>query len=82
MTWIAHEFEHLIEQLEGVDLRDLAHRRQGVWHSGDEMFETERAIRAGVQVMHEMREGPGRPAALAEHTARVAVEPPALRLVR
>jgi hypothetical protein len=53
--WLAHEFEHLIEQLEGVELRDLERRRQGVWHSADETFETERAIRVGRTVADEVR---------------------------
>lgn len=53
--WLAHEFEHLIEQLDGVEVRDLAARRQGAWPSGDQMFETERAIRVGRQVAEEVR---------------------------
>jgi hypothetical protein len=55
--WLAHEFEHLNEQLEGLELRDLARRRQGAWQSTDEMFETERAIRMGRTVMDEVRRG-------------------------
>ena len=59
--WLAHEFEHLIEQLDGVDLRELERRRQGAWRSGHQMFETERAVRVGRLVFHEMRErGVGR----------------------
>jgi hypothetical protein len=53
--WVAHEFEHLIEQLDGVNLRELERRRQGAWHSGDRIFETERAIRVGRRVVDEMR---------------------------
>jgi hypothetical protein len=53
--WLAHEFEHLIEQLDGVNLRELERRRQGAWQSGNQMFETERAVRVGRLVFHEMR---------------------------
>jgi hypothetical protein len=28
---LPHEFEHVIEQLEGIDLRALAQRREGAW---------------------------------------------------
>ena len=54
--WLAHEFEHLIEQLDGVNLRELERRRQGAWQSGNQMFETERAVRVGRRVLREMRE--------------------------
>jgi hypothetical protein len=54
--WVAHEFEHLIEQLDGVDLHDLERRGQGAWKSGNQMFETERAISVGRRVSREMRE--------------------------
>jgi hypothetical protein len=57
--WLAHELEHLIEQLDGLELRDLARRRQGAWHSADEMFETDRAIRMGRTVLDEVRGGIG-----------------------
>jgi hypothetical protein len=69
--WVAHEFEHLIEQLDGVDLRDLERRRQGAWKSGNQMFETERAIRVGRRVSRELRE----PAIGARLDERAAVEP-------
>ena len=54
--WVAHEFEHLIEQLDGVDLHDLERRGQGAWKSGNQMFETERAVSVGRRVLREMRE--------------------------
>ena len=54
--WLAHEFEHLIEQLDGVNLRDLERRGQGAWKSGNQMFETERAVRTGRLVLREVRE--------------------------
>jgi hypothetical protein len=55
VEWIAHEFEHLIEQLDGLDLPALAARHKGVWLSTDKMFETMRAIDAGRAVAAEMR---------------------------
>lgn len=55
VPWIAHEFEHLLEQLEGIRLDALAGRASGVWRTTETMFETERAIRAGLTVSDEMR---------------------------
>jgi len=55
VPWIAHEFEHLLEQLEGIRLEALAGRSSGVWRTTGTMFETERAIRAGLTVADEMR---------------------------
>jgi len=55
---IAHEFEHIVEQLDGVDLAAQAARpRTGVHaQSGpSEMFETVRATRVGLRVAGEMR---------------------------
>lgn len=55
--WLAHEFEHLIEQLDGVRVRQLAAGRdRGVWATNGGMFETSRAIRVGRLVKDEMRE--------------------------
>jgi hypothetical protein len=55
---IAHEIEHIIEQLDGVDLAAYAGRRGtgvvAVGYSAD-MFETTRAKRAGVKVSSELR---------------------------
>jgi hypothetical protein len=46
---LAHELEHVIEQIEGIDLRRMArHRDSGVWEVGPNVFETTRAIYAGV----------------------------------
>ena len=77
--WVAHEFEHLIEQLDGVDLHALERRGQGAWKSGNQMFETERAVSVGRRVWREMRE-PAITARIAEPAAAdadaaVAVEP-------
>jgi hypothetical protein len=54
---IAHEFEHIIEQLDGIDLATHARRR----HTGvtslkaADVFETTRAKRVGLKVVHELR---------------------------
>ncbi|MEQ1870200.1 MAG: hypothetical protein ABL961_09275 [Vicinamibacterales bacterium] len=54
--WIAHEFEHILEQLEGLPLSVLAEQgRPGVWFSGRDMVETSRATAAGRLVRDEMR---------------------------
>jgi hypothetical protein len=50
---IAHEFEHLIEQLDGVNLRALA-RTNKARQLSDGAFETDRAIAAGHQVAGEV----------------------------
>jgi hypothetical protein len=54
---IAHEFEHVIEQLDGVDLLSLARdATAGVRFTEDaDRFETERAVAMGRQVAHEIR---------------------------
>jgi len=49
---LAHEFEHVIEQLDGVDLRrEMAGGR--AWQVGAGAFETRRALLAGLQVVRE-----------------------------
>lgn len=54
--WIAHEFEHILEQLDGQDLPVLARRQaRGVWRSVDGMIETTRATDAGRRVLGELR---------------------------
>jgi hypothetical protein len=58
---IAHELEHVIEQLDGIDLHARAKRpRTGVSvvSSGAEVFETVRAHRAGLKVVSELRPHP------------------------
>ena len=55
---IAHEFEHIIEQLDGVDLAARARLAQtGVTDTGrrGDMFETMRAQRMGLKVASELR---------------------------
>lgn len=51
---ISHEFEHAIEQIEGLDLRTLASaERDRVYRTEDGIFETKRAIAAGIIVANE-----------------------------
>ena len=50
---IAHEFEHVLEQLDGVDLRALAHAGDAR-ELANGAFETARAITAGQQVAGEV----------------------------
>jgi hypothetical protein len=51
---VAHEFEHVIEQLEGLDLRALARTRgSGVREIERELFESDRAERVGQVVADE-----------------------------
>lgn len=51
---IAHEFEHIIEQLDGVDLRAEAARGRA-WMIDAHAFETARASEAGRRVRREWR---------------------------
>ncbi len=45
---VGHEFEHTLEQIEGLDLRALASTQSDyVYRSGSGEFETIRAMRAG-----------------------------------
>ena len=50
---IAHEVEHVLEQVEGVQLAQLVKKGGEAWNTGAS-FETRRAIRAGRQVATEM----------------------------
>ncbi len=53
---IGHEFEHILEQVEGLNLRALARTRgSGVREVEHELFETDRAQRAGKIVADESR---------------------------
>jgi hypothetical protein len=49
---IAHEFEHIIEQLDGVNLREEADRGRA-WLLDGHVFETRRASEAGRRVRRE-----------------------------
>jgi hypothetical protein len=60
---IGHEFEHILEHLDGLDLRSEAVRKQlAARQTADGFFETPRAIRAGRQVDREFREAKSRAA--------------------
>jgi hypothetical protein len=56
---IAHELEHVIEQLDGVDLQRKSRLDSTGVHEcmcgGATAFETARAVRAGLQVTAELR---------------------------
>lgn len=53
-VWLAHEFEHILEQVDDVDL-ELQTDHKRAWRVGSNMFETKRAIAAGDAVSHEVR---------------------------
>ena len=53
---LAHEFEHILEQLEGLDMKRLAYQRgSGVYEVQFQLFESVRAQRAGRMVAEEVR---------------------------
>jgi Tol biopolymer transport system component len=52
---VAHEFEHILEQLDGVNLGEQADS-EAVWRNGENSFETRRAIEAGQRVFRELLE--------------------------
>ena len=52
---VGHEFEHIVEQLEGLDLRMLARvRKSGVYQTSFEVYESTRAQRVGRSVALEV----------------------------
>ena len=57
--FIAHEIEHILEQLDGIDLRAQAGNGV-VWKSNDTTFETRRAIEAGLLVERDIARDAGR----------------------
>jgi hypothetical protein len=50
---IAHELEHVCEQIDGVDVRQLSQRRHSGVYANGQLFETQRAIMIGRQVARE-----------------------------
>ena len=52
---LAHEIEHVCEQIEGVDLKALSQRHDSGVYALDDHFETQRAIVAGHRVSRELR---------------------------
>jgi len=61
---LAHEFEHVIEQMDGVDLRREAVQGRA-WEISSGTFETRRACLVGVQVVREAEAVPLHAAAVA-----------------
>jgi hypothetical protein len=55
---IAHELEHVCEQMEGVDLPTLSRRRGVGVYNLNGHYETVRAIRAGQDASREFHDGP------------------------
>ena len=59
---VAHEFEHIIERLDNIDLATKARRAQSGVHAVNlgrfVMFETRRALKVGRQVAEEVRQKP------------------------
>lgn len=55
--WIGHEFEHILEQVEGLRLRDLRDGHDS-WESDDDTYESARAINAGRVVREQVRQKP------------------------
>jgi hypothetical protein len=60
VEFIGHEFEHLLEQIEGVRLHSLALQHgSGVYRTKQGNYETARAIKAGHKVYAEFRTAKG-----------------------
>jgi hypothetical protein len=78
---IAHELEHVIEQIDRVDLARLADTGAGASRLADGAFETERARRAGRTVAAETL-GANEPALAASPTLRLGPSAAAVRAVR
>ena len=53
--WLAHEIEHVIEQLEGVKLHERAAAKRNVWRTSWNAYETDRALQTGKAVLGEVR---------------------------
>ena len=54
--WLAHELEHVLEQIDGLNIPHLARGHHVAWPSAQGAFETTRAIRAGQIVSGEVRD--------------------------
>ena len=66
---LAHEFEHILEQIDGVDLRHEAAEGRA-WALPGGVFETRRAFAAGMQVLREADPPRGQPAKTVVHATR------------
>jgi Tol biopolymer transport system component len=76
---LAHEFEHILEQLDGVNL--VEHAGNGaVWRSADNHFETQRAAEAGWRAARELARLPGDVATQINRPGTVASRPLAASL--
>jgi Tol biopolymer transport system component len=76
---LAHEFEHILEQLDGVNL--VEHAGNGaVWRSADNHFETQRAAEAGWRAARELARLPGGAARQINRPGTVASRPLAASL--
>jgi hypothetical protein len=50
---LGHEFEHIVEQIDRVDVRRQAREGGGAQQIGDDTYETRRAARAGRRIAEE-----------------------------
>ena len=57
MELVAHEVEHVLEQMDGVDL-EAQHDSRSVWKNEDGAFETRRATQVGQRVAREVSRAP------------------------
>jgi hypothetical protein len=62
---IPHELEHVVEHVEGVDVRRASRFGAGAYDAGQGQIETMRAVRAGRQVRDEVGGAAATPVALA-----------------
>jgi hypothetical protein len=53
--WLGHELEHVIEHLDGVNIRQRARRHEGASELRPGLFETRRATEVGWKVASEFR---------------------------
>jgi len=76
---LAHEFEHILEQLDGVNLAE--HAGNGTaWRSADSHFETQRAAEAGWRAARELARPPSGVATQINRPRSVASRPLAASL--
>ena len=68
---LPHELEHVLEQIEGVDLRAGVRTGRAHWVSSAEGYETERARKAGLRARREVEQAqrPGAPAVVLASTS-------------
>jgi hypothetical protein len=71
---LAHEFEHILEQLDGVNLAEQPDS-EAVWRSGENHFETQRAVEAGRRAARELANGSAGVETLVDGRALAARKP-------